>query len=106
MSRKFQRKTEDFVCENCGAKVQGNGYTNHCPDCLFSKHVDNFPGDRENDCGGLMEPKDIEKEGEIFYVVQICQKCGFQKRNKILPNDNQKRILEIMREKADDIWKN
>ena len=52
----FIRKTEDFICENCGAVVVGNGYTNHCPACLYSKHVDRSPGDRAADCGGLMEP--------------------------------------------------
>ena len=36
----FIRKTEDFICENCGAVVVGNGYTNHCPACLYSKHVE------------------------------------------------------------------
>ncbi|HYC79501.1 MAG TPA: RNHCP domain-containing protein, partial [Candidatus Binatia bacterium] len=52
----FQRTPENFVCENCGTKVSGNGYTNHCPNCLYSKHVDNNPGDRLNKCHGLMEP--------------------------------------------------
>ena len=26
--------------------MKGNGYTNHCPKCLWSKHVDINPGDR------------------------------------------------------------
>ncbi|MEK7158524.1 MAG: RNHCP domain-containing protein, partial [Patescibacteria group bacterium] len=46
MSRTFQRRVEDFTCESCGAQVTGDGYTNHCPQCLVSKHVDVYPGDR------------------------------------------------------------
>ena len=42
-SLKFKRKKENFVCENCGAEVKGDGFTNHCPKCLYSKHVDIFP---------------------------------------------------------------
>ena len=42
----FTRKVEDFTCEHCGREVHGNGYTNHCPHCLHSKHVDVNPGDR------------------------------------------------------------
>ncbi|MFA6992594.1 MAG: RNHCP domain-containing protein, partial [Candidatus Gracilibacteria bacterium] len=40
MPKRFSRTIEDFVCEKCGAKVKGDGYTNHCPKCLWSKHVD------------------------------------------------------------------
>ena len=53
MSATFIRKTEDFICEHCGREVRGNGYTNHCPYCLWSKHVDINPGDRAAGCGGL-----------------------------------------------------
>ena len=44
---RFIRREENFVCEVCGAKVKGTGYTNHCPQYLWSKHVDKLiPGDR------------------------------------------------------------
>ncbi|HQY53570.1 MAG TPA: RNHCP domain-containing protein [Ignavibacteria bacterium] len=39
MDRKFQKRTEDFTCGNCGCKVTGDGYTNHCPECLYRMHV-------------------------------------------------------------------
>jgi len=51
--KKFQKKKEDFKCEKCGREVIGTGYTNHCPDCLWSKHVDVNPGDRQSKCLGL-----------------------------------------------------
>ena len=52
--KKFIKVKEDFVCEHCGAEVKGDGYTNHCPKCLWSKHVDVHPGDRAAECGGMM----------------------------------------------------
>ncbi|WP_419962425.1 RNHCP domain-containing protein [Psychrobacillus sp. BM2] len=29
-------------------------FRNHCPFCLFSKHLDNYPGDRSSECQDLM----------------------------------------------------
>ena len=29
MSKLFQKRKEDFICEKCGKEVVGNGYTNH-----------------------------------------------------------------------------
>ena len=57
----FQKNVEDFVCGNCGGEVVGNGYTNHCPKCLWSKHVDINPGDRAEKCGGMMKPISVIK---------------------------------------------
>jgi hypothetical protein len=54
-SRKFQRTREDFTRERCRTFVKGGGYTNHCPECLWSKHVDVNPGDRQATCQGLKE---------------------------------------------------
>jgi len=87
MTQNFQRKIEDFVCENCGKKVAGNGFTNHCPYCLWSKHVDVYPGDRAEACGGLMEPVSVELEKGNYLVTQKCQKCGKIWRNQASPDD-------------------
>ena len=54
MSKLFERNVEDFVCTVCGQQVEGNGYTNHCPKCLSSLHVDINPGDRASSCYGVM----------------------------------------------------
>jgi len=62
VGKKFQRQKEDFVCGECGTTVSGTGYTNHCPQCLWSMHVDVNPGDRAAACGGMMEPKKVEKK--------------------------------------------
>ncbi|MGC8981457.1 MAG: RNHCP domain-containing protein [Minisyncoccia bacterium] len=60
MQKKFQRRIEDFRCERCGTFVKGTGYIDHCPNCLWSKHVDINPGDRKANCGGMMKPKGVE----------------------------------------------
>jgi Zn finger protein HypA/HybF involved in hydrogenase expression len=95
MTKKFQRNIENFKCENCGNEVTGNGYTNHCPKCLYSKHVDINPGDRASSCGGLMEPISIEKKNGEERIIHRCKKCGFEKANKIEKDDNFDLIIEI-----------
>ncbi len=87
-SSKFKRNKEDFVCEKCKAVVVGNGYTNHCPICLWSKHVDVNPGDRAASCGGLMKPIALEGGTNRFVLVHQCVLCGHKKRNKVSGDDN------------------
>lgn len=94
--RKFQRLKEDFVCEKCGFAARGNGYTNHCPKCLWSKHVDVNPGDRVCACEGPMEPISAEiKKGENIILHQ-CERCGFKKKNKASKEDDFETILKLL----------
>lgn len=95
--KQFIRTREDFICEHCGAKVRGNGYTNHCPHCLYSKHVDINPGDRSADCGGLMEPVGLELKDGKYILVHRCVKCGFVRRNKVVDADDFNAVLELSR---------
>jgi len=74
--KRFQKRKEDFICENCSHKNTGDGYTNHCQKCLHSKHVDIFPGDRKEDCGGLMPVTSVEKKGDTYVLTQTCNACG------------------------------
>ncbi|HBD24677.1 MAG: hypothetical protein A2566_03045 [Candidatus Zambryskibacteria bacterium RIFOXYD1_FULL_40_13] len=90
----FIRKTEDFVCEKCGCSIKGDGYTNHCPECLWSKHVDVFPGDRAGNCGGMMKPVMIEKKGKQYIIIHQCEKCGQKKPNKTGKGDNFQAIVQ------------
>jgi hypothetical protein len=87
MTQNFKRQIEDFVCENCGEEVLGSGFTNHCPRCLFSKHVDINPGDRAEECGGLMEPLGVELEKGKYVITQKCLKCGRLWRNEASAGD-------------------
>lgn len=97
--KKFQRKIENFVCENCGLKVEGNGYTNHCPGCLWSKHVDINPGDRMADCGGMMEPVGVEIRNGRYFILQRCLKCGFERFNNFSDADNFNQLISISNKK-------
>ena len=92
---KFIKNKEDFKCEKCGFLVSGDGFTNHCPRCLWSKHVDNNPGDRANECGGMMRPVKVGKEGENYSLIHQCEKCGGKKKNKISEMDDFEKIVEI-----------
>lgn len=62
IEKKFTRTPEDFTCLVCGQAVEGTGYTDHCPSCLWSLHADINPGDRRADCRGLMEPIGVIQE--------------------------------------------
>ena len=89
---------EEFVCENCGAKVKKLGYScrNHCPECLHSKHVDINPGDRLETCHGILEPIGLEtnsKKGDV--IVFRCKKCGSIRRNKVADDDNMDLVINL-----------
>lgn len=93
--RKFQKRTENFICEVCKMKVRGSGYTNHCPNCLWSKHVDINPGDRASICGGLMEPIGVRQKNGQWQIIHRCQKCGIKKANKTSRLDNFEKIIKL-----------
>lgn len=75
--RKYDKKyyrthpcTDAFTCKVCGWPVvsagAGSSHRNHCPNCLYSIHLDNEPGDRSSQCHGRMEPIGVwvRKNGE------------------------------------------
>lgn len=95
MSSKFKKKKEDFVCENCGIEVKGNGFTNHCPKCLYSKHVDVFPGDRSETCSALMMPISASENRGKWSIIHKCLKCGKEQKNKISKQDDFDEIIKI-----------
>ncbi|HMO02594.1 MAG TPA: RNHCP domain-containing protein [Oligoflexia bacterium] len=94
-NKKFTKIIENFDCEACGTKVAGNGYTNHCPECLVSKHVDCNPGDRANPCAGLMEAIAIRKKHNQIIIIHRCLRCGSEKETRAAKNDNFKRLLQL-----------
>lgn len=93
--KRFQRKKEDFVCEKCKTKVKGDGYTDHCPTCLWSKHVDISPGDRKASCKGMMEPSSVNIKGDGFIIYYRCIRCGLENRVKSTSKDNTEEIIKI-----------
>ena len=84
----FTKTKEDFTCEHCHVTVQGSGYTNHCPKCLWSKHVDVDPGDRTEECQGLMRPVRVEGTVQEYVLVHRCETCGMERRNKTSSQDS------------------
>lgn len=96
----FIKNKEDFICENCSIKNNGNGYTNHCSECLYSKHVDNDPGDRLNSCAGLMEPIYVSYTNNEKYVVHKCIKCSLEKRNLLNETDSVEMMIQIQKKLA------
>ena len=82
--KRFSKLDEGFICENCGREVPPLGYTsrNHCPYCLHSKHVDINPGDRLNDCGGMLVPiQTMPDPKKGFIIIFRCKKCNKLVRN-------------------------
>ena len=85
MSRR--KENAGFTCDNCGSEVlplTNGSYRNHCPFCLYSKHVDIIPGDRRAMCGGIMKPvRLVYKPGKGYQLIHKCLKCGSEGTNRI-----------------------
>ena len=84
-TKRFSKNDAGFICANCGREVMPLGYTsrNHCPFCLHSLHVDINPGDRANNCGGILVPIKAEPDPKKgFIIIHRCKKCGETVRNK------------------------
>ena len=96
MHKHFIKITEDFVCGVCGEKTEGSGYTNHCPSCLWSLHVDeSVPGDRKSGCRGMMEPVSVTTKAGEYILIHKCKKCGKKTRNKASEADDFEAILSL-----------
>ena len=95
--KKFNMIDEVFTCENWGKNVDKLNYTarDHCPYCLYSKHVDINPGDRMNECKGLLEPIGIEKFKDTYKIIYKCKKCNQMHKNIIANDDNMNLIIEL-----------
>ena len=97
------KNDNNFTCVNCGKEVEKLNYTsrNHCPYCLHSLHVDIIPGDRANNCKGVLEPIAIENNSKKGYIIVFkCKKCGEITRNKAANDDDFEKMLEISRKRT------
>ena len=97
----FSKNDNFFICEHCNKEVNPLVYTSrdHCPYCLYSKHVDINPGDRLNDCKGLLEPVGIEKFKDTYKIVYKCKKCKKTHKNIMATDDDMNLIIELSIEK-------
>ncbi len=95
--KKFSQNDQKFICENCGYNVDILGYTSrdHCPNCLYSKHIDIMPGDRNNTCMGLMMPIGIEKYKDTYKIIYKCTKCQEIHKNIMARDDNYDLIIKL-----------
>lgn len=67
---------EKYICGHCGETVSGGRYYNHCPHCLWSKHLDDkVPGDRASTCQALMEPVGVTQKKGKWRIVHQCTGC-------------------------------
>ena len=101
--KKFNMIDEKFICENCSKKVNKLEYTarDHCPHCLYSKHVDINPGDRLNPCKGLLKPVGIEKFKSTYKIIYKCEKCNELHKNIKAEDDNFDIIIDLSIQKKD-----
>ena len=95
-----RHEAEGFTCINCKLRVPGQAWgtrhRNHCPACLYSRHVDDQPGDRACACRSPMEPIAIEakSDGE-WSIVHRCTGCGVIKLNRIAGDDSERALLSL-----------
>lgn len=89
---------EEFICENCGNQVEALFKTarDHCNKCLYSKHIDIFPGDRACECKGLLKPIAIEKFKNTYKIIYKCEKCAMIHKNIMAVDDDFDEVLKIM----------
>ncbi len=94
-------RDQAFKCVHCkqfiGAPPSGGRHRNHCPNCLWSRHVDQgHPGDRKSDCHAAMEPvgKLVRRNGEQV-VLHRCRSCGKDDPNRIAADDNPLLLMRL-----------
>ncbi len=95
-------RDEAFVCVACGCDVPVGGRRprDHCPRCLHSLHVDEVPGDRAADCGGLLVPVAVDASAKGWMIRYRCARCGIQRRNRVLldvdPPDDEGAVRNLL----------
>ena len=94
----FTHINHGFICEVCAAEVPPaqSSCRNHCPQCLHSKHVDIYPGDRANPCQGIMKAISYKLHPKKGIVLLFrCLRCDEVSANKAAYEDkNQADIYE------------
>ena len=94
---RFTEKNESFTCIACGREVphHPSSSRDHCRHCLTGLHVDVHPGDRLNDCGGVLTPIGLQTKGGKTKIVYRCETCGARVFNLVAPDDNRELIAEL-----------
>ena len=85
---------EEFKCGHCktfvGPTLTGGRHRNHCPVCLYSRHVDrSHPGDRRSRCRSLMRPAGVfHRTNCEQMLVHVCLGCGSERHCRVAADDN------------------
>ncbi len=97
----MSRDPRTFRCGNCrldvGLDAPGTRHRNHCPNCLWSRHVDDdVPGDRAADCHAVMEPIAVcvRANGE-WALVHRCGGCETVRLNRTAGDDNALMLMRL-----------
>jgi hypothetical protein len=80
-----------------GRLPSGGRHRNHCPFCLYSRHVDgDRSGDRASACGGSMAPVGafVRPNGE-HVILHRCHDCGRDRYNRIAADDDFVLVLRL-----------
>src|SRR5882672_8967504 len=111
-ARQRERQFGDFECCHCRLRVSaepllsGVRNRNHCPYCLWSKHVDLAQaGDRLCACKGPMRPAGLSLKrtrkkyapaqlGELM-LVHRCAACGAHSLNRVAADDSPQRLWDV-----------
>ncbi|USN98252.1 MAG: RNHCP domain-containing protein [Phycisphaeraceae bacterium] len=99
-SQSNRRGRGAFTCVCCKLSVPteafGTKHRNHCPSCLWSRHVDEEIGDRRASCNQPMEPIAIAvAENGEWAIVHRCTGCGRLRRNRIAGDDSEMALLKL-----------
>jgi hypothetical protein len=94
------RDQRTFRCGRCRLDVStdapGTRHRNHCPNCLWSRHLDVAPGDRSARCAGSMEPIAVSaREDGEWALVHRCAGCAAVRVNRIAGDDNPLRLMQV-----------
>ncbi|QHY99929.1 RNHCP domain protein [Streptomyces sp. S4.7] len=95
-----EARAESFRCLQCGLDVPmsapGTDHRNHCPNCLWSRRLDDTPGDRQADYGARMEPLAISVRGDGEWVlVHRCTHCEVIHANRTAGDDNALPLIRL-----------
>jgi len=113
MLRAYRAQAEDgFTCKRCrnfvssAVALAGVLNRNHCPYCLWSRHVDLYlPGDRLCACKAPMRPAGLtqkqtrkkyacHRNGELM-LIHICTECSGISINRLAADDDPGEVMQV-----------
>ena len=116
--KRWQIDDSEFRCCHCKnmigiSAMMGTMHRNHCPYCLWSKHVDTKPGNRKSSCHGAMRPIGLtlkhggydkygRKRIDDIMIIHICKSCRTVNINRIAADDSTHQI-ELLFEESHNV---